>query len=106
MSLYEDIVARGLAGNERARLLEASPARIRELAALLRDAHAGGTPILHCAWCERIRIDDEWLAFEAVGTGQNRIAADLVRRSTHGICPTCFDRVDAEAATQRGLQRR
>ena len=105
MPLYEDLVARALAANERARSLQASAARVSALAATLREAHAGGAPILHCAWCERMRIGEDWLALEAIGTGQTRIAADLIRRSTHGICPSCLDRVNANAATRRDAGR-
>ena len=104
-SLYEDLIARALAANERSRSLQASTTRVSALATVLREAHASGKQLLHCAWCERIRIGEEWLALEAIGTGQTRISADLTRRSTHGICPSCFERVNAETETLRGTGR-
>jgi hypothetical protein len=98
---YEDLVARALAAQERARSLTVDAARVSSLARILREAGAGGTMLVHCAWCRRLQVGEEWLGLEAIGTGQTRIAEQLVRRSTHGICPDCFDRVAGEAAANR-----
>jgi hypothetical protein len=101
---YEDLVARALAAQERARSLTVDAARVSSLARILRDAGAGGTMLVHCAWCRRLQVGDEWLGLEAIGTGQTRIAEQLVRRSTHGICPDCFERVSRDAAARRADQ--
>ncbi|HET8751094.1 MAG TPA: hypothetical protein VFM43_01045 [Gaiellaceae bacterium] len=71
------------------------------LAQMLREARGGGTMLLRCAWCGRLEVGEEWLQLEAIGTGQTRIAQQLVRQSTHGICPECFERVSGDAAAQR-----
>lgn len=102
MPQYEDLVARALAAQERAHELTLDAARVARLARILREAHAGGKLLLHCAWCGRLEVGDEWLRLEAIGSGQTRIAEQLVRRSTHGICPDCFERVTDEAAARRG----
>ena len=101
MTLYEDLVTRALAAQERARFLTVDAARVSTLARALREARAGRTMLLHCAWCGRLEVGDEWLRLEAIGTGQTRIAEHLVRRSTHGICPDCFGRVSTGAAAHR-----
>lgn len=101
MPEYEDLVARALAAQERAGALTVDAARVSSLARILREAGAGGTMLVHCAWCRRLQVEDEWLRLDAIGSGQTRIAERLVRRSTHGICPECFDRVSCVAATNR-----
>lgn len=101
MPLYEDLVARALAAHNHARSLAASAERIRNLAATLRAAHAGELLLVHCAWCHRLRVGEEWLELDGIGNGQTRIAERLAERSTHGICPDCFERVDAEAEAGR-----
>ena len=101
MAIYEDLVARALAAQERARYLTADAARVSRLARVLREARSGGTMLVHCAWCSRLEIGDEWLRLEAIGTGQTRIAEQLVQQSTHGICPECFERVSADVEAKR-----
>lgn len=101
MPLYEDLVARALAAQERARALTVDAARVSSLARVLREARAGKTMLLHCAWCGRLEVGDEWLRLDAIGRGQTRIAEQLVLRSTHGICPDCFGRVSRDSEATR-----
>ena len=101
MGLYEDLVTRALGAQERARALSVDAARVTELARVLREVRGGGNLLLRCAWCGKLQIGDEWLLLEAIGSGQMRIAEELVRRSTHGICPECYERVSREAADER-----
>jgi hypothetical protein len=103
--LYEDLVARALAAQEQARSLTVDAVRVARLSQVLREARAGGTLLLHCAWCGRLEVGDEWLRLDAIGTGQTRIAEQLVRRSTHGICPDCFARVSGEVEAHRAGDR-
>jgi len=98
---YEDLVARALAAQERARSLTVDAARVASLARILREAGTGGRMLVHCAWRQRLQVEDEWLELDAIGSGQTRIAEQLIRRSTHGICPDCFERVSREAAAVR-----
>jgi hypothetical protein len=100
---FNDLIARALAAQERAHTLTVDAARVSRLARVLREAHAGGRLLLRCAWCGRLQVGDEWLQLEGIGTGQTRIAEQLVRQSTHGICPDCFERVSDEAAAGRRL---
>ncbi|HJQ50516.1 MAG TPA: hypothetical protein VJ838_08395 [Gaiellaceae bacterium] len=78
LGLYEDLVARALGAQERARALTVDAARVTQLARVLREARAGG---------------------------RLRTAEQIVRQSTHGICPECFERVRAEAEAQRAPRR-
>ena len=71
----------------------------------LADAHpAGASPgavwLTLCAWCDRTRVRGRWIdaaqaleVIDAAGTHQPRL--------THGICPTCFDEVNAQAERER-----
>jgi hypothetical protein len=101
---YEDLVRRAPEVRAQATALKADSRRIRELAALLRDAEAGKRLLLHCAWCDRLDVGGEWLHLEAVGSGQVRIHAAVVERATHGICPECLERVQREAEIKRSQQ--
>lgn len=101
MPEYDDLVERALAAQERAQVLTVDAARVSKLAQLLREARAGGTMLLRCAWCGRLEVGEEWLQLEGIGTGQTRITEELVRRSTHGICPECFERVSGDAEASR-----
>jgi hypothetical protein len=101
MGLYEDLVARALGAQERARELSVDAARVGRLSRVLREARTGGPLLLHCAWCGRLEVGGEWLHLEAIGSGQTRIAEQLVRQSTHGICPECFERVKGEVEAKR-----
>ena len=76
--MYEDLVKRALGAQERARALTADAARVTQLARTLREARAGGELLLHCAWCEKLQVGDEWLRLDAIGNGQTRIAEHLV----------------------------
>jgi hypothetical protein len=98
---YEDLVRRALQARAQASALGADSRRIRHLAQLLRDAEAGKRLLLHCAWCDRLKVGEEWLHLEALGSGQVRIHAAVVERATHGICPECLERVQREAEIKR-----
>ena len=44
--------------------------------------------LVRCAWCERIKMDDEWVEGAEVQTmRQTRRSPE---RHSHGICPDCF----------------
>src|SRR5689334_15221346 len=101
LGLYEDLVSRALGAQERARALTVDAARVTQLARVLREARAGGRLLVHCAWCRKLQVGDEWLRLGAIGSGQTRIAEQIVRQSTHGICPECYERVRAEAEAKR-----
>jgi hypothetical protein len=78
------------------------------LAQLLREAAHGAVSIVRCAWCGRLKVGEEWLHLEAIGSGQQQISSSLVARASHGICPGCFaeqerlrERAEVEAASAR-----
>jgi hypothetical protein len=52
------------------------------------DAVAARRLIVVCAWCGRFRVGGSWVAAVA--------AADL-DRSSHGICPACFEALERTA---------
>jgi hypothetical protein len=92
MPLFEDLVRRAVEAGERAGMLHRESARIRDLAQILRDAHAGRVSIRRCAWCDRFEVAGEWLHLDAIGSGQVQIRQSLLDRATHGICRDCFER--------------
>jgi len=51
----------------------------------------GGSPgqvlLLRCAWCERIKVGDAWIAPTEVPVAEH-VYADIEGQS-HGICPDC-----------------
>lgn len=42
--------------------------------------------VVLCAWCRRVRLDDQWLTFEAF-LGTHRA------ETSHGMCPKCEEKV-------------
>jgi ribosomal protein L32 len=57
-----------------------------------------------CAWCGSVKVRDRWLdalralaLVDASGTHEPKL--------THGICPTCFDAVSAQAERDRRERR-
>ena len=52
---------------------------------------------MRCAWCNRIRVGDCFVSVDPSIMGDG----DLPERTTHGICPECFERVSARAAAAR-----
>ena len=49
-----------------------------------------------CAWCRRVRRDDQWLSIEA-------FFAQHQARTSHGICPACEAKARAAADDAGGL---
>jgi len=50
---------------------------------------------VRCAWCDRIQVVDRFLPIDPA------LIADLADRTTHGICPECFEREIARAVAAR-----
>lgn len=50
---------------------------------------------MRCAWCDRIKVVDRFLPIDPA------LVADLAERTTHGICPDCFERENERAAAGR-----
>jgi hypothetical protein len=100
MPLFEELVRRALAVRER-ETAQTDSNRVRELAQLLRDAEAGTTMLVHCAWCGRLQVGDEWLDLAAESDESLEITDSLIRKSSHGICPDCFAHVSETAEVQR-----
>jgi hypothetical protein len=98
---YVDLVQRAVAAGEQSSSLQIDSRRIRGLAQTLRDADAGETPLVRCAWCGRLKIGDEWLRLKAIGSGQQRINTNIRDSASHGICPRCFDREEHRRAAAR-----
>ena len=44
--------------------------------------------LVRCAWCERIKVDDEWVDVAEVRA--MRLRPEPPAYHTHGICPDCF----------------
>ena len=65
-----------------------------EVTAHLLAISDAGALIPMCAWCERIRIDDEWVKPPRVALA----AIDVRNAVSHTICPSC-------AAEQTGQTR-
>lgn len=105
MPLYEDLVRRAVEAQERASVLVRDSGRLAGLAQALRDAYAGRSMLVRCAWCESLQIGDEWLRLEAIGEGQQRITERVRVTASHGICPTCFEAEMRFADEQRSMSR-
>ncbi len=46
--------------------------------------------LVRCAWCDRIRIaPDQWVVPD------DDFEAHALDRESHGICPTCLERLNA-----------
>jgi hypothetical protein len=90
--LYEDLVRRAVEAKARSARLHRDSRLICDLAQILRDAHAGKITIRRCSWCDRFRVGGEWLHLEAIGQGQQLVAASLLGRATNGICDECLER--------------
>lgn len=87
------------AAGERGRDASQDAAVLQRRARLLREfvAHArrdrGFLP-RRCAWCGRVEVDGEFVDPAEFLDGD--LPARLRDRSTHGICPDCFARVQAD----------
>jgi hypothetical protein len=44
--------------------------------------------LVRCAWCGRIKTEDEWADVAQVLA--MRLTRDSAERHSHGICPDCF----------------
>lgn len=89
--LYEDLVRRALDAKARSDEIRLDSERIISLAQMLRQAAAGHVSIVRCAWCGRLKVGEEWLHLEAIGSGQQQINSSLMARASHGICPQSFE---------------
>jgi uncharacterized protein YlaI len=47
--------------------------------------------LVRCAWCERIKLGDEWVDVAEVRA--MRLTHDSVGHYSHGICPECYTRL-------------
>ncbi len=43
-----------------------------------------------CAWCKRVDLGDRWVPMDQY------LAAGFGQRTTHGMCPDCFEKVKSE----------
>jgi hypothetical protein len=101
MPLYEDLVRRATEARDRAESLALDSKRITSLASTLRQADAGEIVLVRCAWCDRLRLGDEWLHLHAIGGGQQKITASIREKASHGICPNCLSDELLRSAKQR-----
>jgi hypothetical protein len=59
-----------------------------EVTAHILEMSDAGTLIPMCAWCERIKVDDEWVRPPRVALS----AIDVANAVSHTICPSCAAR--------------
>lgn len=109
MPQYEALVRRALEAQARSGEIRLDAERIRSLAQILREAAHGAVSIIRCAWCGRLKVGEEWLHLETIGSGQQQISSSLIARASHGICPECFAeqerlRVQAEVEASSARQ--
>lgn len=90
MPEYEALVRRAMAARSDSERLNAESRRIAALARALREADAGRGLLVRCAWCDRFKLDTEWLRLTAIGAGQQRITTSAREKASHGICPDCL----------------
>jgi hypothetical protein len=53
-----------------------------------------------CAWCRKVWLGDRWVLFEEY------VSTEHALRPSHGICPECVDRMNAEVQEQAAPKRR
>ena len=104
----EDVTGWALLARKQAVKLQTDSRRLRSLSQAFRAARAGSVALTRCAWCGRLKIEEEWLQLAAIGMGRQQVSPSLRRRATHGICPPCFeheqDKVDRARAAGRAGQ--
>jgi len=61
-------------------------------------APSGDAKIVVCAWCRRVRVEEEWLEVEEALPRLDVFGEDPVSGVSHGICSDCRSRVVGEAA--------
>ncbi len=49
-----------------------------------------------CGWCQRLQQNDQWQDVETVICNQRLFERAVLPQLTHGICPTCCDKVVTE----------
>ena len=54
----------------------------------LNESPSANAVLVRCAWCERIKVDDEWV--DAAEVQAMRLTPETPGYHTHGICPDCF----------------
>ena len=47
--------------------------------------------VVRCAWCERIKVDEEWVDVAEVRA--MRLIPEASAHHSHGICPDCFGKL-------------
>jgi hypothetical protein len=67
--------------------------RLRALAGRHRASSVGDPVLIRCAWCRRFKIGDMWMHADAEGEREQQIADRLGSTCSHGICPTCLEKV-------------
>jgi hypothetical protein len=100
----ENVTGWAVVARKRAARLQTESRRLRGLSQALRAARAGRLALTRCAWCGRVKIDEEWLQLAAIGAGQINATSSLRLRATHGICPPCFEREQSEAERARAAR--
>jgi hypothetical protein len=53
----------------------------------LNETPSADAVLVRCAWCERIKVGDEWVDAEVRAM---RLTPDATEHHSHGICPDCF----------------
>jgi len=53
-----------------------------------------------CSWCKAVLADQAWLEVEQAVMRLRLFAADALPRISHGICPTCSERLSETAAAK------
>lgn len=61
---------------------------------LLEQRHrAGGDPLRMCGWCKSVDVEGRWCEVEDALVALRLFEHDLVPAVTHGICPSCSERM-------------
>ena len=84
-SLSEDLLEHVHLALDRSRRLTRQSSIVTHASRYVREA---STLVAHCAWCERLRLGEDWVCLEEV---PHFLLAQLGDRRTYGICPECFE---------------
>ncbi len=69
------------------------------VALLEADTRRGESFVTICSWCKQVKVgDDEWVEIEEAVQRLHLFGQPVLPRLTHGMCPTCYQRLTAMAA--------
>jgi len=99
--VYEALLRRAEEAVAEAHRQHRRAAELMAFVAELRESTPAG--IVVCAWCGNVASGGRWI--DPAPLLAPRLRQRLEEQATHGICPSCLNRVSAEVAAERADNR-